>query len=202
MTNEEMELQIKQIIETNQFISPYSKEQRVKLGQYVSYRCLTDMSKVAEEYSHMKKDDLMQLIRSFEPFRMAVRSIIFYVLLHFDLKKFQFDMIGEAALWDDKDKADILSATRIYLDEEGSDLVNMFIVRAEFAHYLHLCENKGPAYSWTQYLENLMENEELMNVLNQTLIDGILQLNFKDMQPWKDLYRMLAAQYGAQYTGE
>ena len=88
MTNEEMELQIKQIIETNQFISPYSKEQRVKLGQYVSYRCLTDMSKVAEEYSHMKKDDLMQLIRSFEPFRMAVRSIIFYVLLHFDLKNF------------------------------------------------------------------------------------------------------------------
>ena len=41
-----------------------------------------------------------------------------------------------------------------------------------------------------------------MNVLSQTLIDGILQLNFKDMQPWKDLYRMLAAQYGAQYTGE
>ena len=104
MINEEMELQIKQIIESNRFVSPYSQEQREQLGQYISYRCLQDMSKVANEYSNMRRDDLMQLVRSFEPFRTAVRSIIFYVLLHFDLKRFRFDLIGEASLWDAEDK--------------------------------------------------------------------------------------------------
>jgi len=200
MTNEEMELQIKQIIESNRFVSPYNQEQREQLGQYISYRCLQDMSKVANEYSNMRRDDLMQLVRSFEPFRTAVRSIIFYVLLHFDLKRFRFDLIGEASLWDAEDKtvgadSGILSVERIYSDAEGADLVNIFIVRAEFAHYCHLRESRGQGYSWMQYQDDLVNTEDLKTALNQTLIDGILQLDFKDMQPWSELYRTLSAQY-------
>lgn len=200
MTNEEMELQIKQILESNRFVSPYSQAQREQLGQYISYRCLKDMSKVVDEYSRMKKDDLMQLVRSFEPFRMAVRSIIFHVLLHFDLNKFQFDLVGEASLWDEDDKAaddgsGTLPTARIYSDDEGADLVNVLMVRAEFTHYRHLCESKEEEYSWIQYLDDLMNSEELITELNHAVIDGILQLDFRDMTPWRELYRMLSAQY-------
>ena len=46
-----------------------------------------------------------------------------------------------------------------------------------------------------QYQDNLVNTEDLKTALNQTLIDGILQLDFKDMQPWRELYRTLSAQY-------
>ena len=132
-------------------------------------------------------------------FRQAIESIIFHIILNFRLDNFNFDPTENVNLFssvgDVSANSDILRKTRIYSDVQGAYLIQIFVIRAEFAHFLWFQKKHSAEYTWKTYLAQFEKSADNLSELKHAVLDGISQLDFKDTQPWKDLYKILSDSY-------
>lgn len=157
-----------------------SEAQAQDFAGFIGYRAQLALYELHTEIGPaMAWDDFISLVQKNNDIRDKIRRVVGHAIVHFDLKKLNFELPINALKYQEDDPDDsMVTFCRIFSDEMGFSVVELLFMQYEAEHFSRLAD-VTPNYTWKTYMDDLSNNPELWNKFSRGFQDGLRQLDFK-----------------------
>lgn len=159
-------------------------EQKV-CAEMITYKVLRAWYDICKEINeNITWEDCAGIMKTTKKLLDAAEPVILYTMEDF-IKNIGFDFNAQpCSLLDTIDenepgeKDGILHAVRLFPEDYGETLIDLFFLNAEAVFYEQQ-RNAGKTFTWKEYLAELQENRPMWNALHNAFYDAIGRLDFK-----------------------
>lgn len=175
------------IVSTHFYMSIADEHELDTYVCYLTYRLQRDLYDVCKEGGEL--DDIpwsqfVWIMRHVEELRdmaaMVARETLkeFRRNGHLNFEVEHVELLNENDKEDEKDER--IYSSRIFSAEEGRALVKSILLKAEMEQYKRQLE-KGKAYSWEDFLAELVQDKSLWNEVLMAFRDALARIDFKPL---------------------
>ena len=195
----EHETPIEKIFTSNRYLSLDDQEEIDVYARYLTYRVQRDLYELCQAEDgglpdDWSWDDFVLTIRSVKMLRNAAIAACWRTLrdfFHNGFFNFEAEDIHFFHADDVRDQRNgSLRCSQLFPAEERRAIVGAIFFRCEIAYY-HCQLNAGKDYTWEQYLEELLERQQMWNALVTAFRDALTRLDFKPAWDSEELAALL-----------
>lgn len=172
-----------------QYVAVVSDSQIRNLAQFVGYRaqlaCFELLSKTDPDVDWGR---FVEAVCQSEEIKTHIEAAALRAIEAFDYSKLDFSIpAGALSYFEGPGVEEPVIAANLFPDDFRRALIQYFVLTAEHEHYRRIIKT-DPEYRWSEYLDDLIADQELWGRVSRAIQYGLRQIDFHAV--WEQEFQM------------